>query len=135
MPALGPGGALEPIAVVERAVAEERADLPSVDVLLSGFEISLDLRLAVLHARRDLRLRCSGESSLKGSAFPASTPRRASFARMSVSSGRGRRELQREGEVVEEPGLNHLRVDLRKVDRRRRGRGGCFRYAESGWTL
>jgi hypothetical protein len=55
---------------------------------------------------------------LNANGFPALTPRRASFARISVSSGPAGRELKREGQVVEEAGLGQLFVDRREVDRR-----------------
>src|SRR6266480_4238399 len=119
---LGGGGSLEPVAVVKSTVAKERTDFPAVDVLLAGLEILLDLGFAFLYARDYCRLllwRESGEVEFL-SGFDAEVGQLFSYFLLLRFGGS---ELEREGEVVKEAGLNQFLVDLREVD----SRGGRWR--------
>src|SRR6266480_4022501 len=69
---------------------------------------------------------CSCERIARSNFFPASTPRRASFFSDFLLLRFGGSELQREGEVVKEAGLNQGRISLGEVDGRRHRRRGLF---------
>jgi hypothetical protein len=87
---------------------------------MPGLEVLLDLAVAFLHRQQDGGLVLERQV-LEANFLPGPMPMLASLARIAFFLGAGRRELQREVQVLEEVGLHHLLVDLREVDRRRAG--------------
>src|SRR5881275_483734 len=102
---LSGGRSLEPVAVIKSAVAKERTDFPAVNVLLSGLEILLDLGFAFFHARHHCDLLLLRESSQVEflSRFDAEAAQLFSDFLFFRTGGS---ELQDEGEVVKEAGLD-----------------------------
>src|SRR5207253_82926 len=122
---LGGGGSLQPITVVEGAVAKERTYFPAVNVLLSGLEILRDLGFAFLHARDycGLLLLREGSDVELLSRFNAETGKPcADFLFLRLGGG----ELERESEVVKEAGLNHFLINLGEIKGRGCRRRGWF---------
>ncbi len=105
---------LQPITMEESTVTKERADLPAVDVLVSGAEILIDLGITLLHAQTYCGL------LLRRKIFPDARELRTDF--LFLRSGRG--ELQRKVEILKEVRLHEFLIDLREVAGwGRRGRG------------
>ena len=128
MPAFGRGGALQPIAVEEVAVAKKRADFPAVDLLLpSDRDTCSILAVAVLHALNHRGLLLGERGSLKSKVLPATDADAwASFARIAFSSGPAGANCKAKSRYLKKPVLAISLSILGKFDRRRRGRRGLL---------
>src|SRR4029077_5925064 len=104
---LGAGSPLQPVSIIEGAVAKPRADLPAIDVLYSAGEERLHLGFAGFHSfdhsclllrRKRLEVELLSRADAKASElFPNVLLLRT-----------GRSELQLEVEVIKEAGLGQF---------------------------
>src|SRR5439155_3486628 len=106
---------LQPVSIIEGAVAEPRADLPAIDVFHSAGEERLHFGFASFHSfdhsclllrRERLEVELLSRANAKASEL---RPDLLLFRT-------GRSELQLEVEVIKEAGLGQFLVNLREID-------------------
>src|SRR5207249_4274147 len=89
-----------------------------VNVLLSGLEILLDLGFAFFHTRDYLRL-LFGREVFEREVLSRFDAKAGQFFSDFLFFRTGGSELEREGEVVKEAGLNQFLINLGEVNGRR----------------
>ena len=123
-----------PVAMIIRAIALRRANLPAVDLLAKLGHRFVHRLVAGLHAQTDLEF-VFQRKRVKAEFLASTNTNAGEFGADFLFFRSGRRELQREIEILEEIRLHRVLRDRREINRRRGGRRGLMQIGRERLRL